>query len=486
MSSFNQGDPLIEPLMPSSNGSDELKEPQQNMPAIVPPMSSSNQGDLVEGREPLMLSSNQGDELEETQQAPAAYASSMCNSNQDNTLVEPGIVDGVELEESQQKRPADALPSNQGDALVGALMSFHKQGDELEKPPPTADASPMYPSNQGDVLEVHEPIMVSPNQGDELEESQRKPPADAGVVSVEDLTDLIKAIKFAHADFGARRVHREIVEVASTKEPVLADVKLGDVKKVWKKLGLSDHHQKSASDVLNSFTVANRTIPSAAVAIPVATKETQQVGSDEDDDVKNGANVAKGDEVLKMYTVGDGNMGSVIADYNKTAEETVAEAEAEGNLSNSDSRNTKAEDWTHFFLDIPADRTGQKPHQALINFNENKKAKKRILSSSIASVIKGKSKSNSTPPAIVKIQVASGGIEVKVPLLLYNLDRTAKTFIHPDAAGYDRIHRLIVRKGLEGALGKAGGMKAYFYCRILLKHKVVSIDCSGMAPDQPW
>jgi hypothetical protein len=66
-----------------------------------------------------------------------------------------------------------------------------------------------------------------------------------------------------------------------------------------------------------------------------------------------------------------------------------------------------------------------------------------------------------------------------------------KTFIHPDDGddGYDKIRTWIVSSGSGGALGAAGGTKAYFYTRVSKrKHgaDVLSIDTRELAPAQTW
>lgn len=48
----------------------------------------------------------------------------------------------------------------------------------------------------------------------------------------DELVAIVQSIKCAYPDYGSRKVHREIVDVAAEKEPRLASVKLGDVKKV--------------------------------------------------------------------------------------------------------------------------------------------------------------------------------------------------------------------------------------------------------------
>ena len=56
--------------------------------------------------------------------------------------------------------------------------------------------------------------------------------------TAEELVGIVRSIKCAFPDFGSRKVHREIIENAALKEPRLASVKLGDVKKVYSSFDL--------------------------------------------------------------------------------------------------------------------------------------------------------------------------------------------------------------------------------------------------------
>ena len=118
---------------------------------------------------------------------------------------------------------------------------------------------------------------------------------------------------------------------------------------------------------------------------------------------------------------------------------------------------------------------------ALINFNNTKKKKSK----------KGDGKGDGRE--IIKIQVAAPvpGMGNTV-MLLYNADRTARTFIHYDEGddnrGYDKIKQMINTHGEGGAL-KNGGSKAYFYSRITRREgeqDLISIDVSDLAPAQKW
>jgi len=225
---------------------------------------------------------------------------------------------------------------------------------------------------------------------------------DAEEIKDSDLLELIAAIKFAYPDYGIRRVHREITQVAAItgSEPLLKNVKLGEVKRLWK------------------------TLPD--------------------------------EEVPKFYTVGEGSVSSLVNAYGKKARE-VAESQEDH--------------FVHLFLDVPADRSGKSPYQALINFSEEKCFK-------------------SEGQEFVKIQIAACADDTKNPMLLYNSNRSARTFIHPDKmeedTAYDKIHSLISHRGIGGVLGSTGGKKAYFRCQIQKDKGVVSVDVSDIAQEQPW
>lgn len=248
----------------------------------------------------------------------------------------------------------------------------------------------------------------------------------AGGCSKDDLTALVRSIKFAYPDYGARKVHREIIETAALKEPRLSSVKLGDVKKIWKKLGLSEHAMNKSSQ-------------------------------DEGD-------------ILKFYTVGDGSVKTIIDEYSSAAE-ALLQSKAELSEKERAEAMAEAANRVHIWLDVPADRSGKKPYQALINFNDSKAAKKGLKAE------------------IAKIQIAAdprGNPLPDSPMLLYTQDRSAKTFIHPDTDGYEQIFNMVVSGGTIGALGNTGGTKAYFHCRVHSIQRVIGVETSSLVPSQTW
>ena len=143
--------------------------------------------------------------------------------------------------------------------------------------------------------------------------------------------------------------------------------------------------------------------------------------------------------------------------------------------------------WANLLLDVPADKSGQRPHQAFINYNANNED----------SNDDNKPQHEDQNVFIVKIQVAKDGVEEKAPMLLYNFDRTLKTFIHFDQQGiFETIQDKILNNGMEGALGKSGGTKGYFYAKKcsddtkisnnIAVLRYISVNCTEMAPDQSW
>mmetsp|Transcript_20808 Transcript_20808/g.34395 ORF Transcript_20808/g.34395 Transcript_20808/m.34395 type:complete len:284 (-) Transcript_20808:34-885(-) len=272
--------------------------------------------------------------------------------------------------------------------------------------------------------------------------------AAAAVVTKEEMLDLVRAIKFAKPDASMREVHREITERLSKNESFefLKTIQLNDVKKVWKK---------------------------------AVTESAAKRKDDQNADV-----LPKDNDVWKLYTVGDGSVKTLAESYSQATAKAVAEEEQQESLQAA----ALMENYVHVFLDVPANLSGQRPHQALINFNENKSSdgkdkKTKVDNSNAAGNDKG---------TMVKIQVAASGDGMKHPMLLYSQDRSMKTFIHPegdDGDGYDRIRTWIVSGGSDGALGAAGGTKAYFYTRVSKrKHgaDVLSIDTRELAPPQSW
>jgi hypothetical protein len=269
---------------------------------------------------------------------------------------------------------------------------------------------------------------------------------DDNPYSPDDLIELVRAVKFAHTDMSIKNVHHEISLTMAMSDPsyaFLKDVKLNDVKKVWKKA------LKGSTNVRNSASENDITLRKGkdAAKAQTVTDET----------------IVPPDGVIKFYTVGDGSVRTLVENYsNHYAEAALANIRQQ---ENEETEQAGGGEYTHFFLDVPADLSGSRPHQALINYQDNKKAGKGRGKSKFAAQshddIDGK---------IFKIQLAAlppGMEDVPTPMLLYNADRSAKTFIHPpsplndnaDDGGYYRIRNMISESGKSGALGATGGQK---------------------------
>jgi hypothetical protein len=284
----------------------------------------------------------------------------------------------------------------------------------------------------------------------------------------DDLIELVRAIKFSNADASIRDVHNEITTKMSQNESFefLSTVKLNDVKKVWKKAitgGLKD-----------SVNVASSTSSSKIDTSKVKSNDERQSTKSDNDELLTKAGK---DGIIKFYTVGDGSIKTLAKNYTLQAAALAATQEHDEEMNK----------YVHCFLGVPADCSGGKPHQALINFNDNNRngSKRKVTNGGNL---------DSDNREIVKIQVAAPlqGMDNNTPMLLYNLDRSAKTFIHDDHddenKGYSKIKKMIDTHGVSGVLG-GGGTKAYFYSRITRRKgekNLISIDVTELAPVQNW
>jgi hypothetical protein len=277
---------------------------------------------------------------------------------------------------------------------------------------------------------------------------------DSNPYSPDDLIELVRAIKFAHTDMSIRNVHHEIsvtMAMSDSSYAFLKDVKLNDVKKIWKKA------LKGSSNVRNLSSENETTLrqDKDAAKAQTVTDET----------------IVPPDGVIKFYTVGDGSVKTLVENYsNHYAKAALANSRQQQNVETEQAGGGR---YTHFFLDVPADLSGSRPHQALINYQDNKKAGK-ARGKSITNRNFAAQSHDDVDGKIFKIQLAAlppGMENVPTPMLLYNADRSAKTFIHPpsppddntDDGGYFRIRNMIAESGKSGALGATGGQKVRSY-----------------------
>lgn len=163
------------------------------------------------------------------------------------------------------------------------------------------------------------------------------------------------------------------------------------------------------------------------------------------------------EEVIKFWTVG-----------NAAAGQAAADAEAEAGAAEAGEGEAASDKWFAVQLDVPADRSGDKPHQAVMSHNTARGGLKK-----------------GDRGEIYKIQVAVGA-PAGSPMLLYNATRANRTFIHPDCAGYEPIQAVVTAEGSRGALEAAGGLKAFLYGRPGGRKGWILIDTSEPAPAQPW
>jgi hypothetical protein len=341
--------------------------------------------------------------------------------------------------------------------------------------------------------------------------------------SPDDLIELVRAIKFAHTDMSTRNVHHEISVTMADSDPTYAflkDVRLNDVKKVWKKAlrGSPETKDSTTSPVMVNGEATPRPEKDAAA-------KPQAVAAD---------GTTPPDGIVKFYTVGDGSVKTLAENYSHHhAEAAVAREGRQQHEGGGETEREGGGGYTHFFLDVPADLSGSRPHQALMNYQDNGKAGKARGKSGSRKKSAAQQPCDDDDRDIFKIQLAAalplGMEDVPTPMLLYNSDRSAKTFIHPpssssddaDDRGYSRIRNMIADSGTSGALGATGGQKvsaifvsipsvfvvkeiptsktcyaprsvdrkAYFY-GFVTKTKsgpdVISVQTTELAPSQAW
>ncbi|CAK4080635.1 unnamed protein product [Aphanomyces euteiches] len=122
--------------------------------------------------------------------------------------------------------------------------------------------------------------------------------------------------------------------------------------------------------------------------------------------------------------------------------------------------------WMAVPLDVPAMQLEAYPHQAVI----------RMTEATAAGLAEG------SLGEIYKIQKAMSEGDEQYPMLMYNKDRSRKTFVQPTSPAYAEISRWI---DTQGASGIGGGTKAYFYGRVQGKDTVF-VNVHTLADAQPW
>jgi hypothetical protein len=320
-----------------------------------------------------------------------------------------------------------------------------------------------------------------------------------GTISRDELTDLVRAIKFAHPDASQREVYREITEEIPRKFPQFAFLKgssddhnnnidnnnesnnnnktpvvqLNDVKKVWKKALQQQQQQQSPK---HSTVISDHTQNDDLVQRLREMKIPPQL-------------YTIGDTSKSLLLSGQPTSTSIAHEYMTAVWSHHQQQQAEDDAQELSS---VIQDYVHVYLNIPANRSGAFPHQALINFqqqqqssskakeattrddiptpaksinNKNKNKhytnKKKTGKGFMARAEEAKSTSGSMSnhphhynettttttahiPApfdnaiIVKIQMAAPvkdddneSDSIQHPLLLYDQSRNIRTFVHP-------------------------------------------------------
>jgi hypothetical protein len=363
----------------------------------------------------------------------------------------------------------------------------------------------------------------------------------------EELAELIRAIKFAKPEASQKEVHREITEELSQKYQeqfgFLKHVQLNDVKKVWKK-ALKD----SSSSSTSTTTTASTTNGSSATTTTTQPQGQQRPlhGDTTTTNNNSGSNHDNRDLVeklkqggaggpVKIFTVGNVTIQHLAEEYTATA---VALEQAAAHQKEQEYQKL-LQDYVHVYLDVPADRSGSRPHQALINFqftaatttttnNKSSSSSNKSNSGGGNHSSKNKKKKNQKtasqpppPPPPTPTQKRNDDVHDDQtdnddqqpdgaviqqqhyhhhhPMLLYNQNRLYKTFLHadpPNEESYHTIQQWIVKAGVGGALGQFGGTKAYFYSRISSSSSsspseqpapnIISIRITELAPPQEW
>ncbi|GAB9463877.1 hypothetical protein Gpo141_00001323 [Globisporangium polare] len=261
--------------------------------------------------------------------------------------------------------------------------------------------------------------------GHEHETPEKAPKSNSEEVESDELIALIKAIKFAHPEFGVKRVHAQIL----THGGKFAHVSSKRVKKFMKKLGMKTTSASSPH------------------------KNGDGADDSDDDDSDSDHDVTK--SVLKKTTIQLMTIGG--------------ESKSERTADSNQEEEKASQSWLPVKLDEPASKMKQFPYQAVIRMTTSEEGD-----------------AQGSMGEIYKIQVAveaDGSLSTIHPMLVYNKPRNRKTFLHPDSPAYLPVQRLISNMGLQGTVG---GSKAYFWGRYFQVEDMLYINTDKLAPFQQW
>jgi transcriptional regulator of nitric oxide reductase len=159
----------------------------------------------------------------------------------------------------------------------------------------------------------------------------------------------------------------------------LADVKLNDVKKVWKKAitgGNNSGGNASAATAASANTNAT-TGTGTSTSTSASAEKNNNILPELMNNSNHNSNKSKKDSketILKFYTVGDGSVKTLAKNYTLQAAAKAIEEEKD----NLEAKKEKDEEeimkkYVSCFLDVPADRSGGKPHQGKFGTDRSEK-----------------------------------------------------------------------------------------------------------------
>ncbi|GMH96968.1 hypothetical protein TrVE_jg4538 [Triparma verrucosa] len=321
------------------------------------------------------------------------------------------------------------------------------------------------------------------------------------------LPELVKAIKFAFPDYGLNKIHAHITkthlpdlkkeydddERQEGLKGAYRNATKGEVKKLYKTLSLSNHAMG---------VTGNEYVPDPEDMEKVVDNTGKGLGKmhvKEDDGVDgigDEAATEKAKTKIKSKEVGKSaaqkpdpgtiHLFTVGSSTVPPPPPSSADQPAISSASLDSGESSKQVNVGLVQLNVPGDKSGTKPHQAVIEYTppgnsgsggggkgNGKKA--------------GKKKKKAGEWDVFKIQSIDNSM-TKV-LLMYDETKTHKTFIHPDpeeGSVYKIIHRLVILRGIIGKLGPTGGRKVYMRGRVIESGKFAEIildDAEGIVVD---
>jgi len=341
-------------------------------------------------------------------------------------------------------------------------------------------------------------------------------PADSDLVSApkpfsecteDELAALLRAIRFAHPDYGLRRLHREITETLpdrlaaaaserSEPEPAedvgdirrFREVKLKTVKSLMKKIGMGPAQVLPAGTDEGASDAAPQRAPSLEVGEAPRLK-LYTVGMHgrpaSEDPVLPPASASAGD--------GDISLGRVLLDVPGVLDAASAPHQAVISMDSDRPTGTPA---------APS-RSERRRAELVERRRRAREAKKTgFREGGAPSMDKACAAGSRHPPAsstdregiVVKVQVAAGPSNDLSPMLLYDQSRSVRTFVHPSTSDcYEQLKHAAVLRGIRGTAGREGGIKCYFKGRLMPNgggsdgdRRVLEVDWGTVVSGMEW